>query len=81
MRNNLSSTHPIQCDRVGTHKGREQPSISTLLLLLYAVITILLVVLIKSIQGALQLFHFLYLCVSQTLSQCFTPYIHCKDYQ
>lgn len=81
MRNNLSSTPPIQCDRGCTHKGREQPSISTPLLLLYAVIAILLVVLIKAVQGALQLFHFSYLCVSQTLSQCFTPYIHRKHYQ
>lgn len=81
MRNNLSTTPPIQCDRGCTHKGRGQPSISTLLLLLYAVIATLLVVLIKSIQGALHLFHFCYLCVSQTLSQCFTPHIHHKHYQ
>ena len=77
MRNNLSTTPPIICDRGCTHKGREQPSINTPLLLLYAVITILLVALIKAVQGALQLFHFSYLCVSKTLSQCFTPHIHC----
>lgn len=81
MRNNLSSTHPIQCDRVGTHKGREQPSISTPILLLYAAIAILLVVLIKSIQGIGYLFHFCYLCVSHYTSQCFTQHTHCTYYQ
>lgn len=65
MRNNLSSTPPIQCDRGCTHKGREQPSISTLLLLLYAVIATLLIIIIKAVQGALRLFHFCYLCVSK----------------
>ena len=81
MHNNLSSTHPIQCDRVGTHTGREQPSISTPLLLLYAVIAILLVALIKAAQAVSQLFHLRHNSVSQTLSQCFTPHIHCQHYQ
>ena len=75
MRNNLSTTPPIQCDRGCTHKGREQPTISTPLLLLYATIAILLVVLIKTTQSIAQLFHFL-------LSLCFTNTLavfHCID--
>ena len=81
MRNNISSTYPIGYDRVGTLKGREQPLITTLLLLLYAAIAILLVVLVKSIQGIGYLFHYCYLCVSHNTSQCFTQHTHCTYYQ
>lgn len=80
MKNNHTNNPPIAMDR-GTPKDRGHPSISTPLLLLYAVIATLLVALIKTAQGICYLFHYCYICVSQTITMCFTPHIHCKHYQ